>query len=67
MKNEKVWICRTCGKVFNSERGIVQHLVRKQEILIATRKAIEKKKALRRRILKEMMLDPHEAKERGKE
>ena len=64
MNKEKVWICRTCGKQFNSERAIIQHLVKKSEILIAFKEDIKRKERLRKRILKEMMADPHDIKKR---
>ena len=61
---EKVWICRTCGKRFNSERGILQHLVKKSEVLIVFKEDIKAKERLRKRILNEMVIDPHEEKKK---
>ena len=59
-EKDKVYICKTCDRKFNTERGIIQHLSKKSEILIATRMEIEKKEAFRKKILKEMLWDGHD-------
>jgi len=52
---KRIWKCATCGMTFDSERGIISHLVKKSEILIAYQRDIKRKQELRKKILREMV------------
>lgn len=64
MKREIIWVCRTCNKGFTSENSLIKHLENKSEVLIVLKSDLKKKKEFRDRIKKEMMVDPHEYKQK---
>jgi hypothetical protein len=56
MTDKKIFICKECGQKFKTMKTIVNHLIRNSEILIANENEIKKHEALKKRIIKEMVV-----------